>query len=640
MSLSSFLLKSTNNVDSELDALFKSQPPIPVPIATSTQRPETPSKKRKLDRQTDEVHAKRPKPETSEKRGNKESSVKASKKSKSKPKAKEPAKEEDEEDNSDLEATYLREKDNKEVDASPTKDQLAEEVESDEGEDDEDPSKLVHESLKSQSKSKSKRGPKQKYTPPDETSIQRDQRTIFIGNLSLEVAQKRPLQKQLQRHILSFIPTAKIESIRFRSIPFSAPTTNLPTPTDDSPSKPTPTTHKNPSQRTHDRTRANAWRSTNEGDDDATVKKDEKQHLNPNQKKKIAFINQEFHSTADTVHAYIVFAHPVSQDSRPKNLPPLEPVMNPYEAAREAVKTADETVWMERMIRVDFVGKNRGVTGTKPQDKGADDNEESVETSFADADPKLTLFVGNLDLASKEEDLRAFFESLMKTERGEPPEPEDQEESGEEALKKPRTWVMHVRIIRDKDTQLGKGFGYVQFTDRECVDELLTLDASQLKFAKRKLRIQRCKTIPGTKLPSSVKLNSQPQKFKDQSKSKSNTNSDKATKSQRAPPTPIIVPKGDPTLGQKLVNLSKEQRKKAKAADTDRVARRLAKKKARNAMGTSKDRAEGEQGNKKRERMRKGATGVLGGSKAQRVDGKKKGRIRSEKSLEKRNLKK
>jgi nucleolar protein 12 len=36
------------------------------------------------------------------------------------------------------------------------------------------------------------------------------------------------LKKQLQRHILSFAPTAKIESIRFRSIPFQVPTTKLP----------------------------------------------------------------------------------------------------------------------------------------------------------------------------------------------------------------------------------------------------------------------------------------------------------------------------------------------------------------------------------------------------------------------------
>ncbi len=160
------------------------------------------------------------------------------------------------------------------------------------------------------------------------------------------------------------------------------------------------------------------------------------------------------------MHAYIVFSHPLPSDNRPKNLPPLDPVMNPYEAAKEAVRKADGSLFMERMIRVDFVGSksSKGQKGEKAGEEG----EGEVETPFNNTDPKSTLFVGNLDLASKEEDLRVFFETLMKTERGEP-ELETQDGKSEEVPKKPRTWVVRVRIIRDKDTQLGKGFGYVQF---------------------------------------------------------------------------------------------------------------------------------------------------------------------------------
>lgn len=128
--------------------------------------------------------------------------------------------------------------------------------------------------------------------------------------------------------------------------------------------------------------------------------------------------------------------------------------MDPYEAAKEAVKKADGSIFVDRMIRVDFVGKTRS---------GGVAYEEGETESIGDADPKCTLFVGNLDLASKEEDLRVFFESLMKTERGDPPIRED---SGAEGVKKLQNWVRHVRIIRDKDTQLGKGFGYVQFIVR------------------------------------------------------------------------------------------------------------------------------------------------------------------------------
>ncbi len=161
------------------------------------------------------------------------------------------------------------------------------------------------------------------------------------------------------------------------------------------------------------------------------------------------------------------------------------------------------------------------------------------------------------------------------------------------------------------------------------------MEPSQLKFAKRKLRVQRCKTIPGTKLPSSVKLSTNANAG---TKSNSKSENPKSRASQTHPPTPITVPKGDPTLGAKLANLSKEDRKKAKSSDADRIARRLAKKKARMAMNTPKDRAlESGGSEKRRERVRKGAAGIVGKKPDMK---RKKGRSRSEKSLEKRNAKK
>lgn len=65
--------------------------------------------------------------------------------------------------------------------------------------------------------------------------------------------------------------------------------------------------------------------------------------------------------------------------------------------------------------------------------------------------------VGSLDFAAKDEDLRVFFESLLTTERGPVP-------SSEDGVAK--TWVTHVRVVRDPGTQLGKGFAYVEFTVR------------------------------------------------------------------------------------------------------------------------------------------------------------------------------
>ena len=63
-------------------------------------------------------------------------------------------------------------------------------------------------------------------------------------------------------------------------------------------------------------------------------------------------------------------------------------------------------------------------------------------------DPKKSLFVGGLDYAANQEDVRILFEELVKSERGEKVE---------------GRWVTGVRIVRDKETQLGKGFGYVHF---------------------------------------------------------------------------------------------------------------------------------------------------------------------------------
>ena len=93
-------------------------------------------------------------------------------------------------------------------------------------------------------------------------------------------------------------------------------------------------------------------------------------------------------------------------------------------------------------------------------------------------DNRRSIFVGGLDFQTKEEDLRAFFEKLVAAERdGDEAEVEDEEKSDDDegddkapATKKSKAststssqWVTHVRIIRDKDTQLGKGIAYVEF---------------------------------------------------------------------------------------------------------------------------------------------------------------------------------
>ena len=239
------------------------------------------------------------------------------------------------------------------------------------------------------------------------------------------------MQKQLLKHILFFLPNAKIESTRFRSIAFQKPTTKLPDGDGD----------EKATTRQHDRDRTSSWRKTNSAADEP--KNDEKKFLTPSQKKKVAFIKQELHPSADSVNAYIIFSHPPPAKERPPNLPPSPPVMNPYEAARLAVEKCNGTVFMERTIRVDSSVRSADGNG----------KQSDISGSFA-GDPKSTVFVGNLDFASKEEDVRVFFEGLLTTERGAPSEVSDTA----------KHWVSRVRIVRDKDTQLGKGFAYVQFS--------------------------------------------------------------------------------------------------------------------------------------------------------------------------------
>jgi len=244
-----------------------------------------------------------------------------------------------------------------------------------------------------------------------------------------------------------------------------------------------------------------------------------------------------------------VFAYP--HPDRPKN---VAPILDPFEAA-EKVMAANGSVFMDRTIRVDRVRLPSAVALTQAT------NALGKRDAWlpAGTDPKMSLFVGGLDYAAKEEDVRAFFEALVVAERGAPTN-----ESGR--------WVTGVRIVRDKDTQLGKGFGYVHFVDRESVDEMISLPSSKLKFAKKPLRVQPCKT-----LPPHVRIHGKQPEAKDGDKGKGKAGAAAKPAKKALPAGPI--PRGNPALGEKLKDLSKEERKLAKATDAERQARRMAKKK-------------------------------------------------------------
>ena len=92
-------------------------------------------------------------------------------------------------------------------------------------------------------------------------------------------------------------------------------------------------------------------------------------------------------------------------------------------------------------------------------------------------------------------------------------------------------------------------------------------------FVLVELRLQQCKTLPGG---SSIEYSVVPE-----------DSTSHPTPRTMGPPVPIsilAISKGDPSLGGKPAHLSKEKRKEVKSAGADRTMRRLAKKKARNAL--------------------------------------------------------
>jgi len=173
------------------------------------------------------------------------------------------------------------------------------------------------------------------------------------------------------------------------------------------------------------------------------------------------------------------------------------------------------------------------------------------------------------------------------------------------------------------------------------VDEILALEEGKIKFAKRKLRVQRCKIITSAST-SSRKKTERGLPVLSSSSQKSKIATGGTITNPRSGPTPIrtpasgSVPKGDPNFGKQLEHLSKEERKKEKAANVDRVARRLAKKRVKAAMAKESSKFGGDGKERVRVRRKGGGSGgpLPGKAKA------KKSRVRSEANLAKRNMKK
>lgn len=162
----------------------------------------------------------------------------------------------------------------------------------------------------------------------------------------------------------------------------------------------------------------------------------------------------------------MVFAHP-----HPDRAANVAPITDPYEAATQAL-AANGSTFMDRTIRVDSL-RLPSALGLQSATNALSKRDAWLPTG---TDPKNSVFVGGLDYAAKEEDVRVFFEELVKKERG------PAEGSG--------SWVTGVRIVRDKETQLGKGFGYVHFvvSDRPSEHVRLGIRAHVVRTGKAQTR--------------------------------------------------------------------------------------------------------------------------------------------------------
>ena len=134
-------------------------------------------------------------------------------------------------------------------------------------------------------------------------------------------------------------------------------------------------------------------------------------------------ILKEYSSQKDNKNAYVLFE---------KN-----------EDAIKAVKTLNQSVVPGgKHIRVDLDSKT--IEAADPAERGAHSSQEN--------DTNTTIFIGNLPFTVNEEDLRKHFTGLT--------------QKGDSHLMAAGDGILNVRVVRDKETHIGKGIAYVMFASK------------------------------------------------------------------------------------------------------------------------------------------------------------------------------
>ncbi|KAI8332811.1 hypothetical protein BC941DRAFT_122419 [Chlamydoabsidia padenii] len=150
-------------------------------------------------------------------------------------------------------------------------------------------------------------------------------------------------------------------------------------------------------------------------------------------------------------------------------------------------------------------------------------SDKHLRVDLADASPagdhKRSVFLGQLPFDVKDEELWSFFNTTG-------------------------CQVQRVRAVRDAQTNMGKGFGFVQFTDRESVTVALAMEDKVFREPSHKIRIQRCdKNEGGGARSSAKKFSKHSLKKSPAAKKKAETNKhgkEKGSK-KRSLPTPKLM---------------------------------------------------------------------------------------------------
>jgi len=446
----------------------------------------------------------------------------------------------------------------------------------------------------------SKDGPRKKkpvLEHADDSDLDRHKRTLFVGNVPVSALTTRAVRKQFQRHVEAVSPypdCTQVVSLRFRSVSFRVPTSGA-APRDETPG---PSTKR--------RERARLFRERQGGSEAPPP-------LTAQQKRKIAYIRQDLNERAESVHAYVRLGDPalVRAHRQPSGEAHDARLSGPVLAALLA-RALDNTVFEGRHLRADTVQplEPHEIVAAGLDRVQLPDGTSLSHRSASAVDPKRTIFVGNLDFEAQEEEVRALFERLVREERGEPPLVPSQavrlDGTPASDAMRPGEWVESVRIVRDKATQLGKGFAYVKFIDSLCVDEMVALHDAEaafvaagrhsarpaarpiqlaegqefrrrMKLRKRALRVSRCKATTGDesrkRAPPADSPRTPPKRRLPESLARA--------RASGAPTPHGSSPGVRPDMAADLSRLSKEQRAALKKSDPARQARRLQKKQAK-----------------------------------------------------------